>query len=182
MTDRPILEFSRSKRLALRFAVLVVAVSALGVAYSFTRPPELVWWTSPSIRETTRRLRVLIPNGWKASWERVLDSAPGGDWLYTARFTPVDNRPTWLRRMFKVKLEDEALLAASFERNGTEKEFTYEADGLRQRVFNGATVYTVVRRMQAGVPPLHAIVYYGRENLPAFNRTYRQICNSLTIE
>ena len=181
-TDLPSPKPNRRKRLALRFAVLVAAISALGATYWFTRPPELVWWRSPAIRETNHYLRVLIPNGWKASWERVLDSAPGEDWLYTARFTPVDSRPNWLNRMFPVRSEDKALLAASFERDGTEKEFTYHEDGLEERVYDGTTVHNVRRRMQAGAPSLHAIVYYDRENLPAFNRTYRQICNSLTIE
>src|SRR5258707_2813632 len=51
-------------RLALRFAALVVAVSALGAAYWFTRPPELVWWTSDPIKGFDHRLRLLIPNGW----------------------------------------------------------------------------------------------------------------------
>ena len=127
-------------------------------------------------------MRVLIPSGWKASWERVLNSAPGDDWLYTARFTPVDSKPNWLTRVFPARGEDRALLAASFERDGTEKEFTYHEDGLQKLVYDGTTVHTVHRRTQGGAPPLHAIVYYGRENLPAFTRTYRQICDSLTIQ
>src|SRR5258708_22709059 len=54
---------NRRKRLALRFALLIVAVSALGAAYSFTRPPELVWVKSNHIGASGRHVRILVPHG-----------------------------------------------------------------------------------------------------------------------
>ena len=38
------------------------------------------------------------------------------------------------------------------------------------------------RRLTSSARQLEAYVYYARKNKRAFNRTYRQICNSLTIE
>src|SRR5258708_19225276 len=52
---------NRRRRLALRFAVLVAAISALGAAYWFTRRPELVWWRSPEIDYSSRHVRILAP-------------------------------------------------------------------------------------------------------------------------
>jgi hypothetical protein len=56
---------NRRRRLALRFAVLVVAVSALGAAYWFTRPPELVWYISPTLDPKGTRLEFRLPRGWR---------------------------------------------------------------------------------------------------------------------
>src|SRR5690349_18639303 len=59
-------------RLALRFAVLVAAVSVLGAAYWFTRPQELVWWRSPPWGKQGRHVRGLIPLGWE--WDKSQSS------------------------------------------------------------------------------------------------------------
>src|SRR6185503_10059323 len=41
----------------------LAVIAAFTATYHLTRPPELVWWTSPPIGSTGRRLKVLIPNG-----------------------------------------------------------------------------------------------------------------------
>src|SRR5258708_5635693 len=89
---------NRRKRLALRFAVLVLAVSVLGAAYWFTRPPELVWWTSAEIGKTCCHVRALVPNDWKSN-------APTGGFTsrgdYRFFFGPANRMPRWLRRIFR---------------------------------------------------------------------------------
>src|SRR5258708_31523978 len=57
---------NRTKRLALRFAILM-AVVALGGTYLLSPPPELIMWTSLPLGNTSKRVRVLVPNGWIAS-------------------------------------------------------------------------------------------------------------------
>src|SRR5947208_14806305 len=55
----------RLRRLALRFVLVVAAVSVLGSAYWFTRPPEMIWWRSPEIGKTGLYVHLLIPSGWE---------------------------------------------------------------------------------------------------------------------
>src|SRR6266481_1974081 len=95
--DRPSPRPNRRKRLALRFAALVVAVCVLGAAYWFTRPPELVWWRSPAIGDSHRHVRVQVPAGWVAFWARSeTESRTKGEWSYGCNFWPVDRRPGFL--------------------------------------------------------------------------------------
>src|SRR6266849_1207673 len=91
-TDLPSPKPNRRKRLALRFAVLVVAVSTLGAAYWFTRPPELVWWRSPGIGKTGLHLRCLVP----LHWQRVSRDRMGQNFAIF-NFVPVDKRPRVIR-------------------------------------------------------------------------------------
>src|ERR1043165_9164146 len=93
-TDLPSPKRNRRKRLALRFAVLVAAVSVLGAAYWFTRPPELVWWRSPTIGKTGLHLRALIPSGWETDAE---DNISDNSAQFT--FRPVDKRPFLVSRL-----------------------------------------------------------------------------------
>src|SRR5258707_9719425 len=85
-------------RLALRFAALVAAVSALGTAYWFTRPPELVWWRSPEIAETGWHYRALMPCGWEET--PPLSTGHTDMWNCRAIFLPVDRRPKFIRWIF----------------------------------------------------------------------------------
>src|SRR6266852_7048941 len=103
-TDLPSPKPNRGKRLALRFAVLVAAVSALGAAYWFTRPPELVWWRSPDLHGSHHRLMVLIPNGWRLDDSTNIEGDFQGFWEALYGFTPVDSRSGWLQR-FRPKSE-----------------------------------------------------------------------------
>src|SRR5258708_21284057 len=64
-------------RLALRFAALVAAVSALGAAYWFTRPPELVWWRSQAIGKRGFHVKAQIPGEWRVQKvENGIDDLP----------------------------------------------------------------------------------------------------------
>src|SRR2546427_8813403 len=95
-TDLPSLKPSRGKRLALRFAALVAAVSGLGAAYWFTRPPELVWWRSPILDKSGRHVTVLIPNGWELDTP-AYEWNDGSYWHSQMPFHFVDRTPHFLR-------------------------------------------------------------------------------------
>src|SRR5258707_4280831 len=98
-TDLPSPKPIRRKRLVLRFAVLVAAVSALGASYWFTRPPELVWWRSPEIGKTGLRVRVLIPTNWHMNVPLISELRKGeGGANYS--MSPVDARPRVIRLLF----------------------------------------------------------------------------------
>src|ERR1044071_2997000 len=79
-------------RLTPRFAVLVVAVSALCADFWFTIPAELVWWTSRQVGSTGLHVKALIPS----SWELVDASNWGTDLTGTSLFIyqayPIDAR------------------------------------------------------------------------------------------
>src|SRR6266852_4708744 len=105
-TDLPSPKPNRRKRLALRFAVLVAAVSALGSAYWFTRPPELVWWRSPEIDKSGRRARVLVPNTWAWSGEIEVIREPES---CCYEIVPTDRRPRFIRMIFPRNLENSSV-------------------------------------------------------------------------
>src|SRR5258707_1130771 len=71
----------------------------LGCAYWFTRPPELVWWRSPPIFDTQRRMRVLVPNGWRYKSERIFETEPLQTICDAYTFEPIDQRPALLRTL-----------------------------------------------------------------------------------
>src|SRR5262245_2027558 len=49
----------------LRWLALPAVAVILALAYYLTRPPELVWWTSPPLGKTGQhRVRVKVPTGW----------------------------------------------------------------------------------------------------------------------
>jgi hypothetical protein len=177
-TDLPSPRPNRRRRLALRFAAFVVAASALGATYWFTRPPELVWWRSPPIGSASRRVQVLIPNGWdgvRASRERWQRN----NWTTQYAIFAVDRMPGFLRRIFPRKTE-EASLEITVIQNGTIAVSDYKSE--IQRIDYPDSQYLAKRDIYSGNEKIAVAIYYSRSELPAFNRTYRQICNSLRIE
>src|SRR5258708_40006643 len=171
---------NRRKRLALRFAVVVVAVSVLGAAYWFTRPPELVWWRSPAISKTGLRVQVLIPQDWK------LDS-PGatiksGDMVVFYKFFEADHAPRMLRWLLPKPTFEHASLDVTVGQLHWAPNATYAPVPPNIRRVDRGITHSADRYVRTPNKQLEVGVTYSRTNLPAFNRTYRQICNSLTIE
>src|SRR6266852_1420016 len=101
---------NRRKRIALRFAVLVTAVSVLGAAYWFTRPPELIWWRSAPIGKSGRHVKALIPSGWGIEEESSSTIDLTGTSLLSYVAYPSDKRPAFLRRILPRRQEVAALL------------------------------------------------------------------------
>jgi hypothetical protein len=170
---------NRRKRLAIRFAALVVAASALGAAYWFTRPPELVWWTSPSIGKTGLHARVLIPSGWELIGPAMHSDGHKLDDLYI--IMRGDKRPSLLRRLLPTSSEGVAGMTVHIQEyilgtNPPGGTLLVGVDGVRRKWHHA------IRVVADPHSSVFASVEYSRTNLPAFNRTYRQICNSLRIE
>jgi hypothetical protein len=171
---------NRRKRLALRFAVIVAAVSALGAAYLVTRPDEFEWWTSPGIGNTGHHARVLIPQGWEvALYDTGQD--PDGSWLSYYKILNLDQRPRFLRWILLQDREDADLgILLEETRNGQPLRGKRNV-GLRRIDVPGHRRYAM-RSVTFRDTRIRANVLYRRTNLTSFNRTYRQICNSLRIE
>jgi hypothetical protein len=180
-TDLPSPKPNRRKRLALRFAFLVAAVSVLGAAYWFTRPPELAWWRSPEIRGEKGHVLALIPQGWETPVPLDAGTEMSGRWEAAYRFVPVDRTPKFLRWISATHKE-------------TAEMVIYVIDS-RAQVHRWSDIAPIISLCRVPGPPYAAdrwmsldgvktfsALHYERANLRAFNRTYRQICNSLTIE
>src|SRR6266567_1256957 len=110
MNALPSPEPNRRKRPALRFAALVAAVSAMGAAYWFTRPPELVWWRSNPIDDAGHRVKVFVPGDWREhqpSPRRFYSGMGNGLWTeLISRIEPSDTRPEFLHRVLQTSLEE----------------------------------------------------------------------------
>src|SRR5258708_1965594 len=104
-TDLPSRKPNRRRRLALRFAALVAAVSTLCAAYWFTRPPELVWWRSPPVAGSGKHVRILVPQGWTVQGSYNYDYKNPKLSVKGYLISPVDNRPRILRRLIPMGLE-----------------------------------------------------------------------------
>src|SRR5262245_48735870 len=83
---------SKQKCLAIHLAGLAAAIAVIAAVYHLTRPPELVWWRSPLVHSTGRRVCVLQPLGWK-----LRDSYSDGETMTHYNLGP-DQRslPKWL--------------------------------------------------------------------------------------
>jgi hypothetical protein len=176
-TDLPSPKANRRKRLALRFAVLVVAVSALGAAYRFTRPPELVWWRSPEIGHSGRRVSTLIPGGWRQSQPPIAPAVSQEQYQAWYFFRPAEHWPGFLRRLFSLQIEVGVIEIIIDQPPTTKRDLEPEVVREDDRGMSQATRELVDVRSN-----IFAEIQFSSTNLPAFNRTYRQICNSLTIE
>lgn len=177
-TDLPSPKPNRRRRLALRLAALVAAVSVLGAAYWFTRPPELVWWRSPPLGKTRIEVSALVPRGWLL-FPVVTRPPELGAGLNDFVFTPgKDLRPRLLQRLFPIRTEDAyldiAVCTAANWKDGAGANIPLPPEpatrNFKQRLISQPARQTVVS------------ISYARPDGPAFNRTYRQICDSLRIE
>jgi hypothetical protein len=173
-TDLPSPKPNCRRRLALRFAVLVVAVSALGAAYWLMRPPELVWWRSPELGSSGRHVRLLLPAGWEL--RPAVESDPI---CPSFSFMAVDRLPAWIKWIGPIKKEDTELrlnigLCEKFSSDWRPpSNITLSRRGGTNFARRAACSWDGQIRPD--------IIYY-RVNTRAFNRTYRRICNSLRIE
>src|SRR5882724_12606135 len=180
-TDLPSPKPNRRKRLALRFAALVVAVSALGAAYWFTRPPELVWWRSPDIDGTGRHAIVLIPVGWKLEEPVDVGRETDGEWSAGYSLPYVDNRPAFIRRLFPNAPEN-AKLEVVVSHSRSKKSWHEVTQPEVNDIAGPGQERTIEHRATLREAGIWVGIYYTRTNVPAFNRTYRRICDSLRIE
>src|SRR5262245_35010085 len=87
------------RRKWLPWLALPAMAAILPIAYYLTRPPELVWYTTPPLGDAGHRLKVRVPYGWKL----LSPSAAKLRTYGTVReasctFAPIDTRPRYLAR------------------------------------------------------------------------------------
>ena len=151
----------------------LAVIAAIAATYQLTRPPELVWWTSPAIRPRGRHVKVLIPNGWKSRLGQIGQNTNG---IASYRILPVENRPEFIRWLFPRAAED-AVVGIDVMLIVTPQETSW-VYGTEREMFLGDP--TARRSIQShGV---RVVVNYFRSDKYAFDRTYAAICNSLRIE
>ena len=160
------------RRKWLRWLAVLAVFSVLGTGYQLTRPQELVWWRSQAIEKTGRHVRILIPQGWHLHFQAfpVLD-----EWQQWEFEPTADSRPRFLRWLLPHSREPGTLSITISE------SILVHVDS-RLRRFDSTSEHKAEKaEISSDGRPLEDVLYV-RTNLPAFNRTYKQICNSLTIE
>src|SRR5438477_9081361 len=90
---------TRRRRAGQWIAGLAV-IAAIGATYQLTRPPELVWWTSPPIGRTELHVRILRPYGWILEPGTQPDN-PLDNSQTAYRFDLVDRSPAILRAVVR---------------------------------------------------------------------------------
>ena len=79
----------------------LAVIAAIAASYHLTRPPELVWWTSPPIDERGHRVNALVPRGWGPGHEPLEGLNLGGaspEFLLVAPVTHLASwMPSWLK-------------------------------------------------------------------------------------
>jgi hypothetical protein len=174
-TDLPSPKPNRQKRLALRFTVLVAAVCALGAAYWFTRPPELVWWRSDTMRGFNHSVKLQVPNGWEvAAFMPAYDSEEMKRFGYVL-MVAVDRRPELIRRLLPDKETECYLIVEAHD-------FSFPPPSPPRPRILGPSEYCISKELVRTDLSMWVQLTYIRSDNAAFRRTYRQICNSLRIE
>lgn len=187
---------NRLKRTALRLAVPFAAASVLFAAYWFTRPPELVWWTSPQLctdswsKEPISKngpvVHVLIPNGWEAEGPVVSGSSSIGLVQNRFNFSEVDRRP-WLLQTVLPPVQNKVQgPILSFDLNW----FTVKSNFNK---YSGVPISSIVRHDPGGIcrvehyvvsakRSLTVCVRYSDPDIATAERNVNRICKSLRIE
>src|SRR5690349_13712974 len=94
------------RRVVRRIAAVFGVSLVLGMSVWLTRPPTLVWWTSPPIGNSSKRLNVLTPSYWAQG--RFSSRVYDGHSVYY-EFEPVDRMPRLLRWLFPHRPESAGL-------------------------------------------------------------------------
>ena len=154
----------QARRKWLRWLAVPAGVAVLALVYQLTRPPELVWWRSPLSPSSRARVSVLVPSGWQLAGPYRFSEL---DWY---EFQPVDGMPSFLGRWIP-NLDWQGELIVRVQNEAFNRSFDLKTN-----------MPLTSREVLKPQKSIWARVTYARGNRLAFNRTYKQICNSLTIE
>jgi hypothetical protein len=137
---------------------------------------------------STHHVRVLIPRGWNVYSSKCHyagSGVPYGDDFKIASIKWFeggdDRRWPFFLRWLEPSTQEYAWIFINSNVVITPRKNQVLAAGSIVQPFPNDTE-TRMRHIVDSDGLLHVEVIYHRENLPAFNRTYRQICNSLRIE
>ncbi len=156
----------------------LAVIAAIAATYHLPRPPELVWWTSPAIGNSGRRLRMLIPNGWEAGRSYLVED-PRDHWTASYGILPAPDRLPKLIRLVLRRNRQEGYLRLSiyWNRKGN---LVIGSAGERQTT-NYSENYAF-HRVVLSERHFLAAADYVREGSTALNATSEDIFNSLRIE
>lgn len=182
MNTLPTPKPARKRRWPLRLAAFALAGSALFAAYWFTRPPELVWWRSPAIGSPGRHIRVLAPPEWEMV--PIANITPKPTMLAAAyRLSPADRAPIFLRWLLpKPNLERACIVIMVRQSPRPMAEWRSNGHSIDRWDGDAGVRHSATELTVSGDRQVLATINYERANLSTFNRTYKQICDSLTIE
>ncbi len=157
----------------------LAVIAAIAATYQLTRPPELVWWTSPPLVKTGRRVAFLVPGDWVREPLDPSQAYPGGYVDCVHVFAYADRRPALLRRLFPKNSEYGTVSVRISYQSFSDS----EASVISHLYDNGArTLQMMERTLERHDFSTWASISYARSDKAAFDRTYKQICNSLRIE
>ena len=185
ITEALLRKLGRKRRqvFALRFAVLVAATSVLWAAYWFTRPPELVWWSSPPIGGTGLRVHTLV----RSDMEETKPMGIKVEGLFQMHlWRPVDSRPKFLRRLLPKQQEKISMIQLIVEGQNPQTRSHGSANGgrtvLSDSTIYGAPFHRAERDIVRSGAGFQVRFYYCRSNGDAFRSNSQEICDSLKIE
>ena len=155
----------------------LAVIAAIAATYHLTRPPELVWWTSPPIDERGHRVNALVPSGWGPGQEPLEGLNLGGaspEFLLVAPVTHLASwMPSWLKDLIMAP-EDDGKIEVWLHNT---QDFETCPEGTEE-VLNGCAC------LWRHVPnsDLVVIFQYYRWNDMQYRSTHTRICSSLRIE
>jgi hypothetical protein len=172
------------RRRVVRGIAAVLGVSLVfGMVIWLTRPPALVWWTSPPIGNTGRRMRALVPIDWERADQGLAVPPLGAERYY---FRPVDRIPKVLRWIFPYRQERAQLsfhvVPLSWVPDPNSDASTIDQYyGFRGQVHRDQvhSAHRIVMFREVG---LWLNINYYKSDKRAFDETYKAICNSPRIE
>ncbi len=157
----------------------LAVIAAIAATYRLTRPPALVWWTSPAMGSSGKHARMLIPEGWELYMS--FDSGMDSSWSAEYNFRPGNVLTSVLEWLLHTR-RDSSSMRIEIVTYGTQQQ-TLAHINTDTMVIGAAPNQHRARRLAvARDRRAYADLTYERSNLTAFTRTYRQICNSLRIE
>ena len=139
------------------------------------RSDGLAKFVSPPIDAEGRRIRALVPVGW-----RVYASGKSGKSSYVTLVPakPLAWLPDWIRSKLPLKEEPLAFLIL-VARSGSRDNQNHETVGTAIEL--GMTFHSAWRSWRPPGSPYELTVDYHRKDEGAFRRTCRAICHSVTI-
>jgi hypothetical protein len=158
----------------------LAVIAAIAATYHLTRPPELVWWTSPPIGASGRHAKIVIPRGMDA--RLVNGQVRDGVWWNTYSFELVDSRPAFLRWLVQYRSEDREGFEFFVHVYQFKKKVPGSGDSGKLELVTVNRAPCAERWVRPPGSGISAMVRYQRANQREFERTYAAICNSLRIE
>jgi hypothetical protein len=154
----------------------LAVIAAIAATYQLTRPPDLVWWTSPPIGKSGLRAKALIPQGWHEESSSEMKGS-----YQTHYFTPPELNLRWLRWIVSKWTATGSVMVTAGD-SGPEWLGGPQRPGethLQPDIYVGRSAS---RRIISGNSKEVAAIEYISTDRPAFEHNYRTICNSLRIE